>query len=113
MFANGASSRDGNDVFSGFGARDWTQEPVTGAGNSLYVTRLFRVVTQDRADLADAEINPPVEVHPGVLSPKSTFDLIAGDDLSSVRHQHDQNSKGLGMYPKLRVTLAKFTLRRV
>ena len=92
---------------------DGRDETIAQSRDGLNVARGAGIVAQNGADLADAVIHPPLEIHKGVVAPELFLNLLASDDLSVVGRQERQELEWLGCEADMRVELREFVLRLI
>ncbi|HEY2235278.1 MAG TPA: hypothetical protein VGK01_17535 [Candidatus Angelobacter sp.] len=65
-------------------------EAISLANDSFNETRLFRIVPEHHADLADSGVNAVVDVEKNVLAPKAFSNLFAGYQFAVPLEQQDK-----------------------
>ena len=73
---------------------DWGYKTVSPAGEGFDKARLLRIVFQDLTDFADGAVDAVVSIEKDIFAPDSLGDFFAGDELTFLLNEDDENLQG-------------------
>src|SRR5262249_4590673 len=79
----------------------WRNKPITAAVQSLDISRCVRVIAQRLPNLADAKVEPMLEIYERLLTPYLLFQSFPGNQLSWLAQQDRQDFCRLRSQPYL------------
>jgi len=74
-------------------------KPVTASRDSFNESGRIRIVVENRANSADAEIQALLEVHKRSPLPDLISQFLSGDQFAGIGYKRSQNLEGLSLKP--------------